>query len=109
FHFKGVCGKTPQNDDEVVTGQMKQILNIKCTIVRNTVSERNRSIERTFDFYAQDKQNNVWYMNENAFEQKHKRFAKTNDSWQTKIDSAKPGIIMPADPRPGDNYRQKYY
>ena len=109
FHFKGARGKTPQIDDEVVTAQTKQILGVKCTVVRDTVSERGRSIERTFDFYAQDKQGNVWYMGEDAFERKHGRFAKASDSWRAGVDGAKPGIIMPADPRPGDSYRQEYY
>src|SRR5438093_9804241 len=40
FHYKGVRGTTPQTDDEIVTHQTKQILGIRCTVVRDTVSER---------------------------------------------------------------------
>ena len=109
FHYKGVRGTTPQTDDELVTHKTKQILGVSCTVVRDTVSERGRPIERTFDWYAQDKQGNVWYMGEDSLELSHGRFVKASDSWESGVHGAKPGIIMPADPRPGDRYRQEYY
>jgi hypothetical protein len=109
FHFEGVRGKTPQVDDAVVTARAVEILGVKCTAVRDTVSEHGRPIERTFDFYAQDKQGNVWYMGEDSFELKNGKFAKASDSWRGGVDGAKPGIIMLAHPRPGDSYRQEYY
>ena len=109
FHFKGMRGTTPQLDDEVVTRRTIEILGIKCTVVRDIVSERGKPIEQTLDFYAQDKQGNVWYMGEDSFELKNGRFVKASDSWRSGVDGAKPGIIMPADPRRGDSYRQEYY
>jgi hypothetical protein len=109
FHYKGVRGTTPQTDDEVVTHQKEQILGISCTVVRDTVSEHGRPIERTFDFYAQDKQGNVWYLGEDSFELKNGRFVKASDSWRSGVDGAKPGIIMPTNPQRGDSYRQEYY
>jgi hypothetical protein len=109
FHYEGVRGKTPQTDDEVVTHQTKQILGISSTVVRDTVSEHGRPIEKTLDFYAQDKQGNVWYLGEDSFELQNGRFVKASDSWRSGIDGAKPGIIMPASPQPGDSYRQEYY
>jgi hypothetical protein len=109
FHFKGVRGKTPQTDDAVVTHQKKLVLGIKCTVVRDTVSEHGKAVERTFDWYAEDKQGNVWYMGEDSFELGHGRFVKASDSWKAGVNGAKPGIIMPANPRPGESYRQEYY
>ena len=109
FHYEGVRGKTPQRDDEVVTHQTKRILGIEATVVRDTVSEHGHPIERTLDYYAQDKDGNVWYLGEDAFELKNGRFAKASDSWLSGVDGAEPGIIMPADPKPGDRYRQEYY
>jgi hypothetical protein len=109
FHFEGERGKTPQVDDALVTARAVEILGVKCTAVRDTVSEHGRPIERTFDFYAQDKQGNVWYMGEDSFELKNGKFAKASDSWRGGVDGAKPGIIMLAHPRPGDSYRQEYY
>jgi hypothetical protein len=109
FHYKGVRGTTPQTDDEVVTHQTKRILGVRCTVVKDTVSEHGRAVERTFDWYAQDKRGNVWYMGELALERQHGRFAKASDSWESGIKGAKPGILMPGHPRPGDAYRQEYY
>src|SRR5919197_5094892 len=109
FHFEGVRGATPQTDDEVVLHRTKRILGITCTVVRDTVSEHGRAVERTDDWFAQDRQGNVWYMGEDSFERHHGRFVKADDSWKSGVNGAKPGIIMPADPRPGDAYRQEYY
>jgi hypothetical protein len=109
FHFDGVRGKTPQTDDEVVLHKTRRILGIRCTVVRDTVSEHGRAIERTFDWYAQDGYGNVWYMGENSLELSHGRFVKASDSWESGVRGAKPGIIMPARPRAGEAYRQEYY
>jgi hypothetical protein len=109
FHFEGVRGTTPQTDDEVVLHRTKRILGVSSTVVRDTVSEHGRAVERTDDWYAQDKQGNVWYMGEDAFDLKNGRFVKAGDSWKSGVNGAQPGIIMPAHPRPGDAYRQEYY
>jgi hypothetical protein len=109
YHFQGVRGKTPQTDDEVVTHRTKRILGIRSTVVRDTVSEHGKAVERTFDYYAQDKQGNVWYMGELSLEKKNGRLVKASDSWQSGVNGGKPGIIMPAHPRRGDAYRQEYY
>src|SRR5215475_8408482 len=59
--------------------------------------------------HAQDKQGNVWYMGEDSLELKNGHFVKASDSWQTGVNGAQPGIIMPGNPQPGDEYRQEYY
>src|SRR2546423_8848857 len=56
FHYQGMRGKNPQTDDELLTHHPKPILGLSCTVVRDTVSEHGRAIERTPDWYAQDKQ-----------------------------------------------------
>src|SRR4051794_6696713 len=109
FHFKGVRGTTRQTDDERVLHRTKRILGVKCTVVRDTVSEHGRAVERTDDWYAQDKQGNVWYMGEDSFELKNGHFVKADDSWKSGVNGGKPGIIMPGHPQPGDAYRQEYY
>ena len=109
FHYVGVSGTTRQTDDEVVLHRTKRILGVTSTVVRDTVSTHGRAVERTDDWYAQDKQGNVWYMGEDSFERKNGRFVKASDSWMSGVDGAKPGIIMPGHPKPGDAYRQEYY
>jgi hypothetical protein len=109
YHYKGISDATRQTDDMVVTDRTKQILGVTCVVVRDTVSEHGRAIERTFDWYAQDKQGNVWYMGENSLERKNGRLVRASDSWQAGVNGGKPGIIMEGDPKPGDVYRQEYY
>jgi hypothetical protein len=109
FHYTGVLDKTPQTDDMVVTHRTKQILGVRCTVVRDTVSEHGRPLERTLDWYAQDEHGNVWYMGEDSLELRHGRFVRASDSWQSGVKGAKPGIIMRGNPEPGDVYRQEYY
>jgi hypothetical protein len=111
FHYKGVAenGTTPQTDDEFVTNRTKQILGVKCTVVRDTVSSHGKPIEKTFDWYAQDEDGNVWYMGEDTRELRHGRFVKMSDSWEAGVNGAQPGIIMPGNPQAGQAYRQEYY
>jgi hypothetical protein len=109
FHFVGVKDGKPQTDDMVVTMLTKVVLGVRCVVVRDTVSENGKPVERTFDWYAQDKRGNVWYMGEDSLELQKGRFVKASDSWQGGVDGAKPGIIMPGNPRVGDVYRQEYY
>jgi hypothetical protein len=84
----------------------KRILGIRSTVVRDTVSQHGKPVERTFDWYAQDKHGNVWYMGEDSLELKGGHFVRASDSWKSGVDGAKPGIIMRGHPRAGDVYRR---
>ena len=109
FHYAGAKGTARQTDDEIVTRKTKRILGIDAVAVLDTVSEHGRPIERTLDYYAQDKQGNVWYLGEDSYELQHGHFVKASDSWLSGVNGAQPGIIMPASPRADDRYRQEYY
>jgi hypothetical protein len=109
FHFRGFKAAARQTDDMIVTHETKLILGVKCTVVRDTVSQDGKPIERTFDWYAQDKQGNVWYMGEDSLELENGHFVRASDSWQAGVNGAKPGIIMRARPHAGQVYRQEYY
>jgi hypothetical protein len=109
FHYKGVADGVEQTDDMVVTDQTKMILGVACTVVDDTVSENGKPVEQTFDYYAQDSQGNVWYLGEDSRELKNGKMVRADDSWESGVDGAQPGIIMPGDPQPGPAYRQEYY
>ena len=103
-------GTTPQTDDETVTNKTKNILGVTSTAVSDVVSEHGTPVERTVDYYAQDKQGNVWYMGEDSFEtNKQGKMVRASDSWRSGVKGGEPGIIMPGDPKPGEAYRQEYY
>jgi hypothetical protein len=111
FHLRGTAenGTTPQADSVVVTSRTAPILGVDSRAVRDTVYSRGKPIERTYDYYAQDRAGNVWYMGEDARDYRNGRFAKASDSWRGGVGTAEPGIIMPAHPAPsGGSYRQEY-
>jgi hypothetical protein len=102
-------GTTPQTDTVYVTHRKRKVMDVNCTVVRDTVTSRGRPVERTFDWYAQDRQGNVWYMGEETQELMHGQFGKMIDSGPAGKDGAKPGIIMEGHPQPGDSYWQFHW
>jgi hypothetical protein len=92
-----------------VTHRTRLIANgVKARIVRDTVSERGHVIEDTFDWYAQDAGGNVWYLGEDTKEYENGKVVSTKGSWEAGVNGARGGLIMPAHPRPGMQYRQEY-
>jgi len=94
----------------VVTHQTKKIANgITARVVRDTVTERGELIEDTFDWYAQDRQGNIWYLGEDTAEFEAGRITTKKGSFEAGVAGALPGIIIPGAPEPGMSYRQEYY
>jgi hypothetical protein len=93
-----------------VSDQTQKIANgVTARVVRDTVTEDGELIEDTFDWYAQDKEGNIWYLGENTAEFDKGKLVTKEGSFEAGVDGALPGIIMPADPKDGMQYRQEYY
>ena len=102
-------GKSTQEvDDMTVTNDTKMILNVMTTAVLDSVYTNGDLTEATVDWYAQDKQGNVWYFGEDSKELDHGQVVSTEGSWEAGVAGAKPGIVMEANPQIGDTYRQEY-
>jgi hypothetical protein len=93
----------------VVTDETKEILGVTATVVRDTVTLDGELIEDTFDWFAQDKEGNVWYLGEDTKEYENGEVVSTEGSWEAGVDGAEAGIVMLADPQVGDTYRQEWY
>jgi len=93
--------------DLEVTHDTKVILGVIATVVRDRVYVDGSLVEDTFDWYAQDKQGNVWYLGEAVEDYKDGVVVSTAGSWEAGKDGATPGIIMLARPRIGTTYRQE--
>ena len=92
-----------------VTDRTRLIANgVTARVVRDTVTEKGRLVEDTFDWYAQDERGNVWYLGEDTKEYERGKVVSTQGSWEAGVGGAVPGIIMPAQPRRGMQYRQEY-
>ncbi|SHJ50182.1 hypothetical protein SAMN02745751_02705 [Dethiosulfatibacter aminovorans DSM 17477] len=92
-----------------VTNEKKMVMGVKCTVVSDRVWIDGELEEETYDWFAQDKDGNVWYFGEDSKEIKDGEVVSTEGSWEAGIDGAQPGIVMKADPKAGDSYRQEYY
>jgi len=64
-------------------------------------------LEKTFDFYAQDKVGNVWYLGEDTTHFLPNGKTDTSGSFIAGVGGAQPGIIMEAKPAIPDAYRQE--
>jgi hypothetical protein len=82
---------------------------VTARIVRDTVTQDGEVIEDTFDWYAQDDEGNVWYLGEDTAEFADGKLTSNAGSFEAGVDGALPGIVMPADPVAGMQYRQEYY
>lgn len=95
--------------EDSVTSQTKIIMGVTCVIVIALEWEDGELIEETSDWFAQDKQGNVWYFGEDSKEIQNGQVVSTAGSWEAGVDGALPGVIMLASPIVGLWYRQEYY
>ena len=92
-----------------VLDETREIEGITATVVRDTVYVDGELAEDTFDWYAQDKDGNVWYLGEDTHEYEDGVAVNAEGAWEYGKDGALPGIVMLAHPAVGDAYRQEYY
>jgi hypothetical protein len=94
----------------VVTDDTKMIQGVETTVLRDVTRRADGSLaERTTDWYAADNGGNVWYFGERTATYDERGHVESREgSWQAGRDGARAGIIMPANPRPTDAYRQEF-
>jgi hypothetical protein len=98
-----------ERDEMRVTNQTKKVMGVECVVVDDRAWEDGKLIERTYDWFAQDREGTVWYFGEDTKEYDNGKVVSTKGSWEAGVDGAKPGIIMQADPKVGQSYHQEYY
>jgi hypothetical protein len=110
YRFRGVGddGKTRELNTVTVTHRTKLIMGVHARVVLDQVFSGGKPEERTFDWYAQDKAGNVWYLGENSSNYEHGHWVKDDGSWTAGVGNGQPGVIMLAHPHRGDAYRQEY-
>jgi hypothetical protein len=93
-----------------VTGRTKRVAaGVTARVVRDRATEKGQVVEDTFDYYAQDRRGNVWYLGEDTTEFANGKPVSKEGSWEAGVDGAKPGIVMLAHPRVGRRYAQEHY
>jgi hypothetical protein len=109
-----------EGGDETITVEVlnktKLIEGVTCVVVRDVAEEDGDLIEDTDDWQAQALNGAVHYCGEISQEFEtfdgdvplEPELLGTEGSWKTGRDGAKPGILMQADPEPGQVYRQEW-
>jgi hypothetical protein len=91
------------------TGSTRTVMGIETVVVRDREYRGQALVEDTEDWFAQDEAGNVWYFGEDTAECRDGAISGRPGAWEAGIDGAQPGIVMLADPRVGDYYRQEFY
>jgi hypothetical protein len=91
-----------------VTDKTKVIDGVTTREVHDVLTDAGTLAEDTLDWYAQDDDGNIWYFGEATTEYGSDGEASTEGSWQAGIDGGQPGIVVLADPEPGQEYREEY-
>jgi len=91
-----------------VTHDTRVINRVTCVQVHDSVYTNDELTEDTLDFFAQDREGNVWYFGENTAEFENGLLATIEGSFLSGLNHDKAGIIMKAHPAPGDFYRQEF-
>ncbi|MBA3736625.1 MAG: hypothetical protein H0W90_15790 [Actinobacteria bacterium] len=109
FRYRGQQDGKARVVTVFVTHKTKMIVGIRATVVLDQVFVAGKPEEKTFDWYAQDRRGNVWYLGEDSFDYVKGKWVRSDGSWQTGVDGAKAGFVMKAAPAVGKAYRQEYY
>jgi hypothetical protein len=92
-----------------VTRRTKRIANgVRARVVRDVATDHGKPVEVTDDWYAQDKAGNVWYLGEDVRNYRNGKLVDREGSFEAGVGGAQAGVVMPAQPRPGQSYRQEY-
>jgi hypothetical protein len=110
YVFTGVSDGKRTRDVVAVTRRVKKVEGVDCVVVKDNVYEDGKLSEATDDWFAQDKQGTVWYFGEaTSTVNEAGKITSTKGSWESGVDGAQAGIVMPAHPKVGQSFRQEYY
>lgn len=109
YIYEGMTGEGLERTETYVTEEKRIVNGVETTVVWDRVLLDGELIEETYDWYAQDKEGNVWYFGEDSKGYENGTIVSTSGSWEAGIDGAEAGIIMKANPSTGERYKQEYY
>lgn len=104
--YEGVVDGEHERIEVEVTAERKEVLGIPAVVVSDTSYVDGQLVAQTFDWYAQDRAGNVWYLGEATEEYEDGELVGTEGSWEAGVDGAEAGIFMLAEPTVGDTYLQ---
>jgi hypothetical protein len=102
------------HEEETRTGVVTRVLDrtrrvagVPVAVVDVREFEDGELVEHTEDYYAQDREGNVWYFGERVDDVEDGKIVGHEGQWLAGTDGAKPGLFMPADPEVGRAFEQE--
>ena len=86
--YEGESDGEHERTEVVVTDQTREIGGITATVVRDTVRVGGEIAEDTYDWFAQDRDGNVWYLGEDSHEYEDGKATSAAGSWEHGVDGA---------------------
>jgi hypothetical protein len=108
FIYEGQMPGGFERDEFAVTHNTRVIQGVTCVEVHDSVFTNGALTEDTLDWFAQDRDGNVWYFGENTHELEDGLITTIDGTFMGGVNGDKPGIIMKAHPAVGDFYRQEF-
>jgi hypothetical protein len=108
WSYQGDTDEGTETIEVEVLAVTRDVWGATATVIRDTVYLNGEMTEDTWDWYGQDTEGNVWYLGEDTYEYDNGVVVSTAGAWESGVDGALPGYIMPGNPQVGDAYRQEY-
>jgi hypothetical protein len=109
YVYEGAREGSPLRAESYVTFETRHIMGVTCRVIHDRMYVAGVLQEDTLDWFAQDREGNVWYFGEAVQElDEEGTVVSTEGSWEAGVNSAQPGIVMRAHPQVGETYRQEY-
>jgi hypothetical protein len=110
LEYRGVNEDGKVRELVTVSDETQKLDGVTCRVVLDRLYVDGALAETTRDFYAQDRQGNVWYFGEDTAElESDGSMVSTSGTFHSGEAGALPGIFMTAVPAVGDTHRQEYY
>jgi hypothetical protein len=106
--YKGIKDGTTQVDRVHVLARTRVLEGIRAVAVSDVASHNGRLLEKTTDWYAQDKHGNVWYLGERTAAYGPGGRIDRSGSWLAGVHDGEPGIVMKAHPHVPQAYRSEF-
>lgn len=107
--YENVSSEGKERIVVTVTDRTKVVDGVTATVVHDRVTEADGTlVEDTYDWFAQDKKGNVWYLGEATKAYDGDKVSEAG-SWEAGVDGARAGVVMMAEPKVGTAYYQEFY
>ncbi len=109
FVYRGTEGPDRLVEHLRVTAHTEVIQGVTTTVIRDVLFANAHLQEKTTDWYANDNGGTTWYFGEDtALYDRQGHVTSREGSWRAGVNGGVAGIIMPANPKPTDAYRQEF-